>query len=634
MEMCSNASGVARKALIGMVLTVGYAAALSSVALGQGTARNPKLSRELAELADVVPQQKAPPPLGEKVMPMRGFSVEKLPKSVQDLIHAGLMQINNKAQVQVYIEMMGAIYGNQLSQLASLGVDPQRILPSAVQTVQALLPITMVHQVAMLPIVRFIRLADQKSAGAADGPAFYQPPKILSQPAAAVSEEARSAKVCGSVLVNFVIGLDGTPNNVKVERSLGYGLDENAVRAVRAWRFQPATKEGQPVAVPSNAEVNFHTAGCQSQQVQSPSAPVVIRGGTGPVTFLRFSPNGGELARLCAFGPVALFGTNGYRKVRTFPTGMRMVAYSPDGTKIVTAEGRDGARVWDAAVTGNPTKPSVLGGDDTYLLDTPLQVLQAPSAESSQQLAVTWAEFSPDGKRLITIHTNGPAKVWNTSSWTVEQEIQLANTTVQAAAFAPNGKTIVMGDSSGTLHEWDVATKGWIDKWDAVPQAGVITGIVFAPDGRTLVTTHQTAAGSPMVMLWQNNSPTRADGGHYALVKWPVLTDFREWRATGGWIAQLESGFGSAAFSKDGKLLALGGLNIKLIDPARKQMRDILLPDIAPGGISREHDNQPNAKEKMGCVATALAFSPDGSTFATGCSDGTVRLVNVKSVGL
>ena len=68
--------------------------------------------------------------------------------------------------------------------------------------------------------------------------------------------------------------------------------------------------------------------------------------------FLRFFPSGKELARIPQFGPVVLSDTTDYKKARTFSVGMRMVAYSPDGTKIATAEGTDGARVWDAAVQG------------------------------------------------------------------------------------------------------------------------------------------------------------------------------------------------------------------------------------------------------------------------------------------
>jgi TonB family protein len=47
-------------------------------------------------------------------------------------------------------------------------------------------------------------------------------------------------------------------HDVKVSRSLGLGLDEKAMEAVKVWKFDPARKNGQPVAVEMTIEVNFH----------------------------------------------------------------------------------------------------------------------------------------------------------------------------------------------------------------------------------------------------------------------------------------------------------------------------------------------------------------------------------------
>ena len=55
----------------------------------------------------------------------------------------------------------------------------------------------------------------------------------------------------------LVVGADGLPHHLRVARSLGMGLDEKALDAVRLWRFQPATLNGQPVAVEINVEVSF-----------------------------------------------------------------------------------------------------------------------------------------------------------------------------------------------------------------------------------------------------------------------------------------------------------------------------------------------------------------------------------------
>ena len=71
------------------------------------------------------------------------------------------------------------------------------------------------------------------------------------------SEEARKAKFQGAVLLSIVIDANGHTRDVKVIRALGLGLDEKAVEAVLKWRFKPSTKDGHPVAVMANVEVNF-----------------------------------------------------------------------------------------------------------------------------------------------------------------------------------------------------------------------------------------------------------------------------------------------------------------------------------------------------------------------------------------
>jgi periplasmic protein TonB len=82
-------------------------------------------------------------------------------------------------------------------------------------------------------------------------------PRILYAPDPDYSEEARKAKYQGTVVLWVIVGPDGRPRDVRVSRSLGLGLDEKAMEAVRTWKFEPARKDGQPVAVQINVEVNF-----------------------------------------------------------------------------------------------------------------------------------------------------------------------------------------------------------------------------------------------------------------------------------------------------------------------------------------------------------------------------------------
>lgn len=83
-------------------------------------------------------------------------------------------------------------------------------------------------------------------------------PKPIYDPDPDYSEEARKAHWQGTVLLWVVVGPDGKVHDVKVSRTLGLGLDEKAVEAVRTWKFDPARKNGQAVAVEMTIEVNFH----------------------------------------------------------------------------------------------------------------------------------------------------------------------------------------------------------------------------------------------------------------------------------------------------------------------------------------------------------------------------------------
>lgn len=83
------------------------------------------------------------------------------------------------------------------------------------------------------------------------------PPKVIYKVDPEFSEEARKNKWQGIVILKVIIGKDGKPEDIKVQRSLGMGLDEKAVAAVKQWRFDPGTKDGQPVPVEVSMEVSF-----------------------------------------------------------------------------------------------------------------------------------------------------------------------------------------------------------------------------------------------------------------------------------------------------------------------------------------------------------------------------------------
>ena len=82
-------------------------------------------------------------------------------------------------------------------------------------------------------------------------------PVPVFKPEPEYSEEARKAKWQGSVLLQLVEDANGVPQDIKVIRSLGLGLDQKAIEAVKKWRFKPGLKDGKAVPVSANIEVNF-----------------------------------------------------------------------------------------------------------------------------------------------------------------------------------------------------------------------------------------------------------------------------------------------------------------------------------------------------------------------------------------
>jgi len=94
--------------------------------------------------------------------------------------------------------------------------------------------------------------------GTGDAVVADYPPRPVSQADAEYSEEARRKKINGSVVISLLVSEEGLPTEVHVVRSLGYGLDEKAVQAVRQYRFRPAMKNGKPIAQHISIEVSFH----------------------------------------------------------------------------------------------------------------------------------------------------------------------------------------------------------------------------------------------------------------------------------------------------------------------------------------------------------------------------------------
>jgi RNA polymerase sigma factor (sigma-70 family) len=201
--------------------------------------------------------------------------------------------------------------------------------------------------------------------------------------------------------------------------------------------------------------------------------------------------------------------------------------------------------------------------------------------------------IAADGKRLA-ITDRGTDRGADVTVWDVAKGVELNKLTghqnVSSMAFAPDGKTLAVGDGTNTIRLWDVAapkvTARLVGKKAADQTRGVddaVTGLAFTPDGKTLLSVGDYGDGT--VRVWD------VEGG-------------KESRQFKG---QLGDGH-RLLLSPDGKTLAVTGMNatIRLFDLATGKPLDAALGS-------------------QGAVY-AVAVAPDGKQAATAGSDGVVRL--------
>jgi len=109
-----------------------------------------------------------------------------------------------------------------------------------------------------------IALALVAFAGVQDS-TVYEPgngvslPQVVSKVKAEYTSEAMQNRIEGKVVLETVVLSDGKVGDVKVLESLDsiYGLDANAVKAMKQWTFKPGTKDGKAVAVRVHVEMVY-----------------------------------------------------------------------------------------------------------------------------------------------------------------------------------------------------------------------------------------------------------------------------------------------------------------------------------------------------------------------------------------
>ncbi|EMD32085.1 hypothetical protein CERSUDRAFT_18643, partial [Gelatoporia subvermispora B] len=279
------------------------------------------------------------------------------------------------------------------------------------------------------------------------------------------------------------------------------------------------------------------------------------------------------------------------------------VAFSPDGTRIVSGSADKTIRLWDAT-TGNAVMQPLEGHtevitsvafsfDGTRIVsgsvDTTIRLWDATTGNAVMQPLeghterITSVAFSPDGTRIVSGSYDKTIRLWDaTTGNAVMQPLEGHSEAISSVAFSPDGTRIVSGSYDNTIRLWDATTGNAVTQPLEGHTAPIIS-VAFSPDGTRIVSESQDNT----IRLWD------------------VTTGIAVMQPLEGHTEVITS----VAFSFDGTRIVSGSVD-----------NTIRLWDATTGNAVMQPLE--GHTERI----TSVAFSPDGTRIVSGSKDKTIRL--------
>jgi WD40 repeat protein len=280
----------------------------------------------------------------------------------------------------------------------------------------------------------------------------------------------------------------------------------------------------------------------------------------------------------------------------------RTVAFSPDGSQVVTGSDDQSVRIWQvssgkciqtlqghsdcvSSVAFSPDASQLVSGSG----DESVRIWQVSTGKCIQTLQghsgyVTSVAFGPDGEHIYSGSFDTSVRIWQVSSGKCIQTLQSHTGGVYSVALSPDGSQIARGSEDKSVRIWQVSTGKCIHTLQG--HSNEVFSVAFSPDGSQVV----SGSSDKSVRIWQVSSGNciQTVQGH-------------------------SHGVFSVVYSSDGSQVVTGSAD-----------KSVRIWQVSSGKCIQTL--QGHSRRVL-----SVAFSPDGSQVVSGSSDTSVRIWQVSS---